>query len=271
MHAPPRVLITPYLNTRAFVHHGAPPGCRLEACAPKDAVARMRTGRALAAVVPVGGLAHLADVVELIGNYGIACRALSRSVLLFSREPFAALGTHTRLALSRDSMSSVRLLLLLLCARPGPLRLPTLVAPDDAPDAELVIGDAALVRAQRCDGAQLTDLATQWFLTHGRPMVFARWVVQRDAGASARASLHAWLDTYARREPALHTLTAARDHARAGLDAPAAHAYLAGIHSVLDADALAGQAIYERQLAANPWLDEHLARVPSSLTLSTGA
>ncbi len=269
MKAMPTVLITPYLNTRAFVHHGAPAGCRLEACAPREAAARMQRGDALAAVVPVGGLARLAGIVEPLGNYGIACRGVSRSVLLFSREPFAALGPHTRLALSRESMSSVRLLLLLLCARPGTRRLPTLVAPEDGPDAELVIGDAALLRARRSGAAHVTDLATPWFLTHGRAMVFARWVVQRDAAVDERSRLLAWLDAYARNEPALHTLAAAHDHARAGLDAAAAHAYLAGIHSVLDADALAGQALYERELAENPWLDDQLAAAPSCL-VTTG-
>jgi hypothetical protein len=94
--------------------------------------------------------------------------------------------------------------------------------------------------------------------------------VRRDVAADLRARLLAWLEAYARNESALHALAAARDHARAGLDAATAHAYLAGIHCVLDADALAGQALYERELAANPWIDERLAATPSSL-ITTGA
>ncbi|MEQ8233353.1 MAG: MqnA/MqnD/SBP family protein [Gammaproteobacteria bacterium] len=270
MSLPARVLITPYLNNRTFVHHAAPPGARLESCVPRLAVQEMLDGGALAGVVPVGGLARLAGCVDLLGRYGIACRGASRSVLLLSREPFAALGSHTRLALSADSMSSVRLLLMLLAARPGASCLPRLVAPSARPDAELVIGDVALRRAQRTGFAHVTDLATQWFLTHGRPMVFARWVIRRDADADARRRLEAWLADYARDECALRDVTAAHDHARAGLGRSAARAYLDGIRCVLDADDLAGQAIYERELARHAWLDELLAS-PAQVPDATGA
>ncbi|MEQ8661696.1 MAG: MqnA/MqnD/SBP family protein [Gammaproteobacteria bacterium] len=267
MSAPARVLITPYLNNRAFVHHDPPPDACLAPRAPKQAVQEMLAGTALAAVVPVGGLALLGGRVTPIGRYGIACRGVSQSVLLFSREPFAALGPHTRLALSTESMSSVRLLLMLLATRPEPAGLPTLVAPAAGCDAELVIGDAALRRAPRPGMSHVTDLATQWFLAHGRPMVFARWVVRSDAPREVRRALEDWLAAFARDETRLREITAARDHARAGLDREAAYEYLRGIRCVLDADDLAGQAVYERELARHAWLDDRL--VPDTEILAT--
>ncbi|MGE0483904.1 MAG: MqnA/MqnD/SBP family protein [Gammaproteobacteria bacterium] len=253
MNVRPRILLTPYLNTRPLWHHGAPHGCALDTLAPRLAVEAMRRGDALAAVVPVAGLARLQGIAELLGPYGIACRGRSESVLLCSREPFAALDATTRLALSADSMSSVRLLYLLLARRMPDRGVPRLVAVDEPVDAALIIGDAALRAAGRGEWPHVTDLATQWFLAHGRPMVFARWVVSTRASAGERARLRDWLDDYAGREDELRARAAAADHARAGLDGAAATRYLAGIRTCLDADDLAGQAIYERELARYPW------------------
>jgi predicted solute-binding protein len=253
MNGRPRILLTPYLNTRPLWHHGAPRGFELDTLAPRLAVEAMRRGEALAAVVPVAGLARLQGTAELLGPYGIACRGRSESVLLCSQQPFAALDGDTRLALSADSMSSVRLLYLLLARRMPDRGVPRLVAAGEAVDAALIIGDAALRAAGRGEWPHVTDLATQWFLAHGRPMVFARWVVSRHAGADERARLRAWLDDYARREGELRARAATADHARGGLDAGAAARYLAGIRTCLDADDLAGQAIYERELARYPW------------------
>ena len=42
------VVITPYLNTRAFVHHGAPDGCRLRALPLREAQAAIASGSAQA-------------------------------------------------------------------------------------------------------------------------------------------------------------------------------------------------------------------------------
>ena len=67
----PRVLLTPYLNTRPLWHHGAPRGCTLDTLAPRLAVDAMLRGEALAAVVPVAGLPRLQGVAELLGPYGV--------------------------------------------------------------------------------------------------------------------------------------------------------------------------------------------------------
>ncbi|MCP5199820.1 MAG: hypothetical protein H6977_07395 [Gammaproteobacteria bacterium] len=249
----PRVLLTPYLNTRPLWHHGAPRGCTLDTLAPRLAVDAMLRGEALAAVVPVAGLPRLQGVAELLGPYGIACRGRSESVLLCSRQPFAAIDGATRLALSADSMSSVRLLYLLLARRMPDRGVPRLVEAGEPVDAALIIGDAALRAAGRREWPHVTDLATQWFLAHGRPMVFARWVVSHRASAAQRAALAAWLAAYAAREAELRARAARLDHARAGLGPVAAARYLDGIRTCLDDDDLAGQAIYERELARYPW------------------
>lgn len=258
------LIITPYLNTRAFVHHGPAPGCRLATLAPRLAVPAIIHGDALAAIVPVAALGLVAAHADLLGDFGIACPGAAQSVLLFSRVPFAAIDTTTRVMLSADSMSSVRLLFLLLRARPGPLRLPQVVEPGSASDAELVIGDAALRRQAGRHApndyphgyAHVLDLAAAWRARHGLPMVFARWVVQNDTPPARRAELLGWLAAFAADQERLYALTAARDHARAGLTADDALAYLQGIRIALGAEDLAGQRRYEDELSRCPWPPE---------------
>ena len=254
MSAATRLVITPYLNTRAFVHHGAPAGCALLALPPRDAGPAILAGRAQAGIVPVGALGELGRQVELLGDYGIACAGPSLSVLFFSRVPFDALDGQSRIALSADSRSSVRLLYLLLAWRGG--ALPGVAAPGEPVDGELVIGDAALRRAPHlAHYPHVTDLAERWHHLQGLPMVFARWVIRRDATPALRERLLAWLAAYARTESTLLDRAAATDAARAGLTPDAARAYLRGIRTVLDASDLRGQQRYLNELARHDWPD----------------
>jgi len=247
VNAPATILITPYLNARAFVHHGPPPGCRLRALAPREAGPAILRGEALAGLVPVGGLAELGTRVELLGDYGISCPGPSQSVLFCSRRPFAALDATTTVRLSPDSMSSVRLLYLLLSYRGG--ELPRFVTGTGEVDGELVIGDAALRMAREARYPHVIDLAECWQRQHGLPMVFARWVIDRRATRAQRAQLAWWLRAYAARAPALLDRAAAEYHAAAGLPVSDARRYLDGIRTSLRAEDLAGQARYQAELA----------------------
>lgn len=253
--APFRVVITPYLNTRAFVHHGAPSGGELIALAPRVAGPAIAAGDAIAGVVPVGALVDVEDEVELLGHYGIACPGASQSVLFFSREPFDTLDESARLKLTSESRSSVRLLHLLLSWRGR--GMPRRAGPADTIDGELVIGDAALLRADAPHPVfpHVVDLAERWHTLTGLPMVFARWVVRRDVSAARRAQLLDWLGAFGRDEARLLERAALLDGARAGLDAAHARRYLAGIRSVLGVAELRGQQRYLDELERHDWPD----------------
>ncbi len=254
MKDPVRLVITPYLNTRAFVHHGAPADCELLALPPREAGPAIVGGRAQAGIVPVGALGELGRQVDLLGDYGIACAGPSLSVLFFSRVPFDELDGHSRIALTPDSRSSVRLLYLLLAWRGR--AMPTVATAGDTPDGELVIGDAALRRAPRLAAyPYVIDLAERWHRLQGLPMVFARWVIRRDAAPALRARLLAWLAAYAQAESRLLDGAAAADAGRAGLAPGAARAYLNGIRTVLEAADLRGQQRYLDELARFDWPD----------------
>lgn len=261
---PFRLVITPYLNTRAFVHHGAPAGGELVALPPREAGPAIAAGNAVAGVVPVGALAEFDDDVELLGHYGIACPGAAQSVLFFSRAPFDTLDDASRIRLSTESRSSVRLLHLLLSWRGG--GMPRRAGPNETVDGELVIGDAALLRAAAATDPlpHVVDLAERWRAATGLPMVFARWVIRRDAPAALRSCLLDWLAAYARDESRLLDSAATLDGTRAGLDARRARRYLAGIRTVLGAAELRGQQRYLDELERRDWPDFTASGVPPS-------
>ena len=250
-----RLVITPYLNTRAFVHHGAPAGGELVALPPREAGPAIAAGHAVAGVVPVGALAEFVDEVELLGHYGIACPGAAQSVLFFSRAPFDALDERSRIRLSVDSRSSVRLLHLLLAWRGG--GMPQRAGPNETIDGELVIGDAALLRAAATTAplTHVVDLAERWHAVTGLPMVFARWVIRRDAPVALRTCLLDWLAAFARDESRLLDAAAMLDGARVGLDTRRARRYLAGIRTVLGVAELRGQQRYLDELERRDWPD----------------
>jgi chorismate dehydratase len=252
-----RLLITPYLNTRAFVHYGAPAGCDLQALAPREAIAAITNGSALGGVVPVGGLRQIDHLVNYIGAYGIGCAGPVDSVMFFSHHPFDAFDRHSTIRLTTESMTSVRLLYLLFAYRNGGTgELPVAVPQGIPADGELVIGDRALHMRNAGQYPYVVDLSDAWFQYHRLPMVFARWVIRKDAPSAMRATILAWLAEFAVQEPELLDQTARLDGAQAGLNESAARHYLDRIRTVLRTEDLRGQRIYERDLARHRYFDQ---------------
>ncbi len=267
MTTPARVIITPYLNNRAFVTLGAPSGFVLQAMPPRDACEALARGDALAGVVPVGGLAALGERVEMLGSYGIAAFGPVQSVLCFSARPFAELDERCTIKLSQESMSSVRLLFLLLAERKPQIGLPRVARAGERVTAEVVIGDAALRARHARPFPHVTDLAEAWAAHTGLPMVFARWVIRRGAARAVRTRLLWWLAAYCANELSLIELTAARDCAQGALTPGAAVAYLRGMRTQLGAAELRGQQRYTAELDARPWLDSVLTQPTATYEL----
>jgi chorismate dehydratase len=192
-----------------------------------------------------------------------------RSVMLFSRVPAQEL-TGRRVLLSRSSMTSVALTQLLFehgwRAKPeyaaGDAELTDIARFLDEPhDARLVIGDAALLLANRVrasgvehpgasDYPYIYDLGECWKQWTGLPFVFAVWVAQRTTTVSAALQVHA-------------RLLESRDWGLAHLDVLAEQAsvvtgvarricleYLSGLDYRLSYDHLAGLSEFFRRLAS---------------------
>ena len=146
--------------------------------------------------VDAGPLA-LADCLRLEGTvtrlpFGIVGPTRAQSVLLFSDRPMEELGGR-RIAVTGETSTSVRLLRILLAFR-YEVPAPVLVGLDEASDAVLLIGDAALRLRQGPWPRRLCyDLGEEWTQWTGYPMVFAAWAVRLDTTAAARENLESTL------------------------------------------------------------------------------
>ena len=248
------VAMIPYTNMAPFRALGPPDGCRFVPLVPRESIVALCHKRVIAAAVPVGGLAAVDHTTDFLGQFGIAAAERSMSVLFFSDRPLSEMGAGTRIRLTTESASSIRLLFLVLGYRNGFDNLPQLARPDEDPNGELLIGDAALIRMRNRrkgkpaaegdlgSGAYVTDLASEWHLVHDLPFVFARWVVRKDASPSARQALENWLSEFKIREQALVRQSVPEAARRIGVSESEITAYFRLIRRTLDASDLAGQA-----------------------------
>ncbi len=239
------VAMIPYTNMAPYRQLGPPRGCHFVPLVPQASIMALMTGQVAAAAVPVGGLARLEGVVKTVGRFGIAAKGPAMSVLFFSRDPFETMHAPKTLRLTNESASSVRLLYLLLGRRVGFDRLPRLVPDGREADAELLIGDRALIKglAKRPDDAfaYTTDLSQAWFEIHGLPFVFARWVVRKDAPESARKAIARWLDAFKEKESLLVAQAVAEAADRLNLSPDLVRCYFRAIRRCLDDSDLQGQ------------------------------
>ena len=159
-----------YLNVEPFFH--AVPWPIAESLPPRALGEAVAGGR-----VDAGPLA-LADCLRLEGTvtrlpFGIVGPTRGQSVLLFSDLPMGELGGR-RIGVTGETSTSVRLMRILLAFR-HEVPPPVLVGLDDAADAQLIIGDAALrLRRGPWPRRYCYDLGEEWTTWTGHPMVLGR-------------------------------------------------------------------------------------------------
>lgn len=149
-----------YLNARPLTEGLSP----LVLATPAELAELHAKGEVDVALLPVA--AGEAMGLPRVGRLGIAAEGPVDSVLLFLRRPLEAVATVALDPASRTSRALTRLLL----EEARGIR-PRYV--DPPADAELLIGDAALVRGAT-DEPRL-DLAEEWTRWTGLPFVFAAW------------------------------------------------------------------------------------------------
>ena len=242
------IALTPYLNTRPYFYHQAPGNFALLAMSPRESVPALAGGHAIAGIVPVAGLERLKEEVDLLGEFGIASEGPVRSVLFFSRRPFAAFTRDCQIRLSRESLTSVQLLALLFGYQIGFANLPWVIPENAVSDGELLIGDDALSRFYKGDDRYVTDLSEQWTRYHHCPFVFARWVIRKDAHPELREQLQQWLDTFVRNEDHWKQVTAGCEAGRYAMTTASVFNYLQGITTRIGRDERLGQALYFDEL-----------------------
>jgi len=225
---------------------------------PTDLNRRMATGELDISVVSAVEYARDSARYLLLPDLAISCDGPVRSVMLFSRRPASELGSR-KVLVSRSSMTSVALLELLFenvwhaSPRfvPGDAEVRDIIeSDDDATDARLVIGDAALVLGnnQRDRYPFVYDLGQMWKEWTGQPFVFAVWVAQRSTDVRLALNAHAGL--IASRAWGLAHLAALADqaHTATGVSPGICQEYLSGLDYGLSYPHLAGLTEFYRRL-----------------------
>ena len=165
----------PYLNARPLVDGLEP----LTLETPAELANAFEAGRVEVALLPVA--AGEALEAPRIGDLGIAANGRVDSVLLFLRKLPEEVRT---VCLDPDSRTSNVLAVLLL--RSYGLDPEVVDDPSEA-DAELVIGDRALMR-NRESPDDVLDLGAAWKQRTGLPFVFAAWYGDESAARELRAA-----------------------------------------------------------------------------------
>ncbi|MGQ0614653.1 MAG: menaquinone biosynthetic enzyme MqnA/MqnD family protein [Planctomycetaceae bacterium] len=164
-----------YLNARPLVEGLS----ELVLDTPAGLARRFQLGYLDVGLLPVAAGEALG--LERVGSLGIAADGPVQSVLLFHA---CELAQVRRIALDPASRTSQALSLLILREAYG--LDPEVVAAPRGADAELVIGDPALVRARA--GGDYLDLAAEWKRLTGLPFVFAAWYGAQKAEADLEAA-----------------------------------------------------------------------------------
>ncbi|HTU43604.1 MAG TPA: menaquinone biosynthesis protein [Bryobacteraceae bacterium] len=178
-----RVGAVSYLNTVPLVwgmlHGPQRDEVELSFSIPSLCAEQVERGSVDIGVVPVAEIAR--QELEIVPGHGIACFGAVRSILLFSRVPWAKIQT---LSADLSSRTSVQLARVILRERYGAEPAFAPCEPElermlcDA-DAALIIGDPALRLNPEELPFQYLDLGAEWLKLTGLPMVFAAWAGKR--------------------------------------------------------------------------------------------
>lgn len=170
-----------YLNTEPFFHFWSNTDFTFVSGVPRVLAMAAENHEVIAGPLPLVECWRLKKIVTPLGDWGIAARERSLSVLLLSQRPFKDLD-NVKIGVTRETSTSAVLCHVLLREKYGhDATLKRGLDPTD--DAWLVIGDQAFeIWAKQKMGAwtQMTDLASEWWEWKKLPFVFAQWVIRRD-------------------------------------------------------------------------------------------
>jgi chorismate dehydratase len=232
---------------------------------PSELNRQMASGELDISVVSAVEYARDSDRYYLLPDLAISCDGAVHSVMLFAGVPAEALHGK-RVIVSRSSMTSVALLELLFESvwkvRPEFVAGDAEIADihrfgDEAHEARLVIGDAALLLGDRAASptaesryAYAYDLGEEWKAWTGLPFVFAVWVAQRSKAVADSLRVHASL-IESRDWGLLHLPELARQAAAStSISETACLAYLSGLDYRLSLPHLDGLTEFFRRLVA---------------------
>jgi len=184
----------PYLNSEVFYQDFPLDLVELLDLVPRQLSRAARRGEIDVGPVPIVTCFELEDQFIPLGDFGIAVKDKAMSVLLFSKRPIEELD-ESRIGITGESSTSVRLLKILLRQRYNVRPTHYVSTTDTKTDGILLIGDAALNNRKGLPSYPLVyDLGELWMEWTGLPFVFARWIVRRDLNPEAVAFLIKTID-----------------------------------------------------------------------------
>jgi len=171
IHSSIRVGSVPYLNAKPLTRGLLTPVAKLE---PNQLAAELRAGRLDVALVPLLEVLEApAGTYRVANHIAIGSERAVYSVYLNYSVPLAKIKT---VALDPASKTSVELARLVL-EKFHHLK-PRYVSTDEPADAQLLIGDPAILHRQANPEQNYLDLATAWREYTGLPFVFAVWAIR---------------------------------------------------------------------------------------------
>lgn len=157
------------------------PALRVEYDVPSGLLEDLRTGRVDLALCPVIDYQLSELPLRIVPVGGIACRAATHTVRLFSRVPIEKI---TQVAVDSDSHTSINLMRVILADQ---YQLRPAIVPLDRrdldqrrwPDSVLLIGDKVVLNAPSdAEHPHQLDLGLSWRQMTGLPFIFAVWMTR---------------------------------------------------------------------------------------------
>lgn len=167
----------PYLNARPLHWTIKDPVVFLE---PSKLALELAAGRLQAGLVPLVHVLENPAAYHVVNGIAIGSLNSVYSVVLAHALPVVRLKT-----IALDPASETSNLLLRVLLQKYYRINPRYVSPDEAADAQLIIGDPAISYRQSHPDERFLDLAQSWHAHTGLPFVFAVWAVRRDAPDAA--------------------------------------------------------------------------------------
>jgi chorismate dehydratase len=185
-----RVGLMPYLNSAVFYKRMSADTAELTDYVPREMALAVERGDLDAGPLPVAEWFRMGDSLTPVGDYCVATKQASVSILLFSkRMPEEMEGA--RVAVTEQTATTVQLLRVLFREH-WMAELDSLVTREEPHYAILLIGDEALRnRSGIEDYPFVHDLGEVWNEMTGLPFVYAHWLARADTDPVALAELEA--------------------------------------------------------------------------------
>lgn len=167
----------PYLNSAVFYKRMPEDSADLVEYVPREMALALERGDLDAGPLPVAEWFRMDGVLTPVGDFCVATKHMSVSILLFSsRMPDEMEGA--RIAVTEQTATTVQLMRVLFKEYWG-VEPDSLVTRDEPHDAILLIGDEALCNRSGIDDFPFVhDLGEVWNEMTGLPFVYAHWLAR---------------------------------------------------------------------------------------------